>query len=411
MEIVRKSGGFPRTRLRSAGQDRKVRGTKTAVAALPDIVRAEGKDRIVFTDSLLPGHKFVVGATGSIGYYHQWTHFQDGKQFDKIGSYPSLTPEISRDIVMMRNVRIAQGLDPRVPYAGVPKLSEFIEDEIIPFFKKKYKKFATVKSQLRRWIKKYFKDELDKPLNEYTRKDIIKFVEWVAAQRSAESANRCKSTIAMIMNRAMDFEFIDRNPCHGIKRLREADSRDRIFTDGEYERYCKAVMRHIDHQHAKILFLLLLVPLRFDEVASMEWKNLAISTSTYTIPNPKNGTRRVIALNEPAMDLLRQMHAERDPKNPWVFPARSSKGHTVDIRHLHKKVLAEAGIEGFRTHDLRRSGASALLNDYDVNPLKLKEILGHKDMRSTLVYARLSAKSMAETSDLLAQKFNAAVTA
>jgi integrase len=398
-------------KLRSAGQHRKVRGTKTAVAALPEVVRAEGKVRIVFTDSLLQGHKFVVGATGSIGFFHQWTHHQNGKQLDKIGTHPSLTPEISREIIMKRNVLIAQGLDPRVPHAGIPKLSEFIEDEIIAFFRKKYKKLATVESQIRCWIKKYFKGDRDKPLNQYKRKDIVKFVEWVAAQRSAETANRCKSTLATIMHRAMDLEFIERNPCHGIKRLSEADSRDRIFSDSEFKRYCKVLMRHIGHLHAKILYVLVLIPLRFGEASTMAWRHLDFETSTYTIPNPKNGRRRVIAMNAPVLELLRQMNAERDPKNPWIFPAKSESGHVVNIRKKHKEILKEAQIDGFRTHDIRRSGASALLNDFDANPLKIRDILGHSDLRSTLVYARLSAKSMTETSDLLARKFNAAVTA
>jgi len=334
------------------------------------------------------------------------------KRFDKLGTWPSVSPDLGRELVMDRNAKIAQGLDPCVPYAMIPKLSEFIKDEIIESFKSKYKKFATVQSQLDCYVTEYFKGDRDKPLSEYTRKDIIKFIEWVAEQRSTVTANRCLALVSAIMNRAIDLEHIEINPCSKVKKFREPEGRTRIFTDSEFEAYCSALMNRIGHPHAKILILLVLLSLRFSEVASMRWENLSLSTASYTIPHPKNGRRRVIALNAPSLELLKQLHEARDPESPWIFPANSKPGHTVSVRSMHRKILEEAGMDKtFRVHDIRRSGASFLLNDFDANPLKLRDLLGHSDLRSTLVYARLSAKSMTETSDLLAQKFNAAVTA
>jgi integrase len=412
MEIVRKTGGFPRTRLRSAGQDRKVNFTKSSMPHLVEIVRDEGKGRIVFTDTRLPGHKAIVSETGVITFGHQWMHWQEGKSLDRIATWPSVSPELSRDIIMARNAKIAQLLDPNVPDTDdIPAISEFILSEIMSLFQERYKKSSTPLSQLNRWFLKYFKDERDKPLNKITRKDVIQFGEWVAVKRSKVTANRCRSLFSVIMNRAVDLEYIDRNPCHGVKKFREPESRTRIFTDAEFKRYCSVLMKHIGHKHAKILYLLVLLALRFEEVASMRWEHFDFEASTYTIPKikSKNGRSRPIALNAPALELVKSMHVDRDPKNPWVFPARSKSGHTTTVIKVQKKILTEAQIEGFRIHDIRRSGASALLNDYDANPLKIMEILGHSDMRSTMVYSRLSAKSMAETSDLLAHKFNAAV--
>ena len=71
MELKRK--GFPRTRLRHPGKDRKVKFTKSVMPQLVEIVRAEGKQRITFTDTMMPGLKAVVSETGSIVFYHQWT--------------------------------------------------------------------------------------------------------------------------------------------------------------------------------------------------------------------------------------------------------------------------------------------------------------------------------------------------
>ena len=143
----------------------------------------------------------------------------------------------------------------------------------------------------------------------------------------------------------------------------------------------------------------------------MQWSRIDLEKATYFIPTDlsKNRRARTIALNQPTIDLLTQMFEVRDPSNDWVFPANSRSGHTVDIRTQFQKLLAEAGITNFTIHDIRRSGSSALLNDFVAKPLKIMGILGHSDMRSTLVYSRLSAKSMMQVSDQLGQKFEEAI--
>ena len=71
MKLKRK--GFPRTRLRHPGEDRKVKFTKSVMLQLVEFVRESGKKRIVFTDAMMPGLKAHVSETGTVTYYHQWT--------------------------------------------------------------------------------------------------------------------------------------------------------------------------------------------------------------------------------------------------------------------------------------------------------------------------------------------------
>lgn len=417
MKIFNTGSGTPRIRLRDPGNDRKVKFSKTMMPQLVEIVRAEGKQRITFTDSMTPGFKAVVSITGTVVYYHQWTdRRKKQKRFDKLVASTAIDgvdPKRIRESVFPRVEKIAFGLDPNTPDFDMPTVSEFIESEL-EWLLKRYSKPATVKSQVKCWLLEHFKGEKDKHLNQLTRKDVIKFIEWVADKRSKVTACRCLSLLKVIMARAVDLQYIDRNPCQGVKKYREPDSRTRIFTDDEYVNCVKAVIRNIDHPHSKIIYLLLLIPLRFQEIAAMKWSRIELDKGTYFIPADlaKNRRARTIALNAPAIDLLTQMHSERDASNDWVFPAKSESGHTVSIRVQFEKILKEAGIDkkSFRIHDVRRSGASALLNDFDANPLKIMEILGHRSMASTMVYSRLSAKSMAATSDLLAQKFNKAVS-
>ncbi len=401
-------------RFKDRGGDNKCRIIKTVILKEFPELQETGRQRKMLSDVGLPGFKFDARISGFGTYYHQWTHWEDGRQLDKIGTYPGLSPDSAREIILKRIELIAQRIDPNGSDDEViPNIDDFINEEILPKLDEWYSRPATQRSQARKWLLRYFSGKRAKPLNRITRRDIVRFLEWVAENGSKTTATRCKSFLSVIMNRALGLEYVDRNVCLGVKGYREPESRTRIFSDDEYVRYAKTVVEHIEHQHAKILYLLLLIPLRFMEVAAMQWSRVDLERETYFIPADlsKNRRARTIALNQPAIELLTQMSSMRDPSVDWVFPAKSESGHTEDIRNQFKKILEVAGITDFRVHDIRRSGASALLNDFDANPMKIMEILGHRDMKSTLVYARLSAKSMAQTSGQLGQKFEEAVNA
>jgi len=409
-----KSDKIQTNQLRDPGKNRKVKFTKSMMSKLVEIVCAEGKQRIRFTDSMMPGLKAVVSETGSIFFYHLWTPStkeKKAKRFDKLGPWPGLSPEKARELMKARQEKIAFGQDPSVPDVDMPTISEFIASEL-EWLLKRYKKTATVKSQIKCWLLGYFVGGKDMPLDQLSRRDVIKFIEWVADKRSEVTANRCLSLLSVVLTRAQDLEYIERSPCNGVKGYPEPESRSRISSDDEYNRWVKSLIKNIDHLHSKILYILTLIPLRFQEVAAMQWSRIDLDNGTYFIPDSlsKNRRGRTIALNHPVVDLLTEMSSKRDPGVDWVFPASSVSGHVVNIRVQFKKILKEAGITDFRIHDCRRSGASALLNDFDANPLKIMQILNHRSMQSTMVYARLSAKSMVETSDLLAQKFTEAVS-
>jgi site-specific recombinase XerD len=96
--------------------------------------------------------------------------------------------------------------------------------------------------------------------------------------------------------------------------------------------------------------------------------------------------------------------------SPFLFPSDSAKGHLLEVRGTFARIIKEAGIDNFRGHDLRRTNASILIN----GGARLEDVrvaLGHADIRSTLIYARLSRDSMAKTSEIAAQKIGEVMSA
>ena len=74
------------------------------------------------------------------------------------------------------------------------------------------------------------------------------------------------------------------------------------------------------------------------------------------------------------------------------------KGERQRVEKSFAQVLALAGIEGFRFHDLRHTFASwYMMNGGDL--YELAKILGHSNIKMTERYAKLAKAHIARTGD------------
>jgi integrase len=73
----------------------------------------------------------------------------------------------------------------------------------------------------------------------------------------------------------------------------------------------------------------------------------------------------------------------------YVFPGKMGRG-LVDIKKRFHRGMRDAGIDGFRFHDLRHTVASYLVMA-GVDLVSVKAFLGHADLKMTLRYAHLAA--------------------
>jgi site-specific recombinase XerD len=88
------------------------------------------------------------------------------------------------------------------------------------------------------------------------------------------------------------------------------------------------------------------------------------------------------------------MREKKTSSSPYLFPSDSKQGHLLEVRKTFASILEEAKITGVRLHDLRRTHASMLINS-GASIFDVKTILGHEDIRSTQIYARLATSSLA----------------
>ena len=85
-------------------------------------------------------------------------------------------------------------------------------------------------------------------------------------------------------------------------------------------------------------------------------------------------------------------HRTRAKNDELVFPSFDNDGNVValrDVKTAFQQALTDAGISEFRFHDLRHTFASHYIMNAG-NLYTLSKILGHRDVKMTQRYAKLS---------------------
>lgn len=81
-----------------------------------------------------------------------------------------------------------------------------------------------------------------------------------------------------------------------------------------------------------------------------------------------------------------------------MFPTRSASGHLTEPKTAWKRIIERAGLEDIRMHDLRRTLGSWQAIAGTSLPI-IGRSLGHKSLKATQVYSRLTMQPVIESVD------------
>lgn len=385
---------------------RKVKFTERKVQELLGKPPKKGESAIEWTDLSEDNLKLCVYPSGR-ATWRQRGILNGKKIFITIAPVNVMTLVKVREEVRKNKELLLRGVNPKeqVRVEASPTLAKFIEEDFLAYARKKYKSIKDVMSRLNG---KIIPQLGHYRLADIRKVDVVRYHELLQDEISSITANRTLSLLSSILKRAVDLELIDRNPASGVKKFYEGESRDRFLSDEELKRFFIALRKRLHTPQGQAIFLLISLGLRRGELLSCRWESVNLESRQLYIPDPKNRKPRYVAINSQAYDLLVKMQENRTP-SPFLFPSNSAKGHLLEIRRTLSRVFNDAGLKGVRGHDLRRTNASILLNG-GASLAEVKESMGHSDIRSTLVYAKLSTASMAKTGEIAARKIEEAMS-
>ena len=255
----------------------------------------------------------------------------------------------------------------------------------------------------------------NKKLNEITPADIIQWQKIIQENKFSKTYERMiQNQINALFNHAQRIYNLKENPCKKVKRMGKSDA-DKLdfWIKEEYDRFISGVDRKSeDYLMFEILFwtgiregeLLSLTIADFDMT-----NNLLHINKTYhridgkdviSTPKTDNSVRTIIIpnfLKEEVQEYISYHYGF--PENERLFP--------IVARTLQKRMKRyekKTGVKPIRVHDLRHSHVAYLINQ-GVEPLIIKERLGHKNIQITLnTYGHLYPSRQKEVAALLDEK-------
>jgi integrase len=163
------------------------------------------------------------------------------------------------------------------------------------------------------------------------------------------------------------------NPAHRIEKA-AAKAKDRVLSADEL-RALGAVLesRAADHPSAvAALRLIALTGLRREEACGLRWREIDELGQCLRLESTKTG-RSVRPIGKPAVDLLGKL-PRRDGVE-FVFP-RADGNASADMKKALGRLFDAAGLSDARSHDLRRTFASAAA-DLGYGDATIAELIGH----------------------------------
>lgn len=254
----------------------------------------------------------------------------------------------------------------------------------------------------------------ERKMNEITPAEIIQWQNTVHDKRLSKTYERMlQNQLNALFNHAERIYNLQKNPCKKVRRMGKADA-DRLdfWTKAEYDEFIASVDESDSHMMFEILFwtgiregeLLALTPADID----LE-NNLLHITKTYqrmdgndvvTVPKTDTSVRTITIpnfLKEEIKEYIVQHYGMPEDERLFPIVART-------LQKRMKKYIRLAGVKEIRVHALRHSHVAYLIKQ-GVQPLIIKERLGHKDIKITLnTYGHLYPSQQKEVADMLDKK-------
>ncbi len=186
-----------------------------------------------------------------------------------------------------------------------------------------------------------------------------------------------------MLNRAVEWDLLDKSPMERLKFLPENNARLQYLSMEECNKLLEACIA--PHMQAMVT-MALHTGMRRGEILNLEWQDIDSASGSILIRDSKNGQPRHVPMDSTVRDLLSDYIPT--PGSSHVFPGASG-GRLTTVQKAFRAARIRAGMPGLHFHDLRHTFASHwVMSGGDL--YVLKDILGHKSILMTQRYAHLS---------------------
>jgi len=205
-------------------------------------------------------------------------------------------------------------------------------------------------------------------------------------------------TLKAVFNIAKDWNYIESNPFLKVKLPRRQKNEVVTVRRSEVDKIVKAVNNEILQRAYIFAFL---TGVRAGELTALKWSDVNLSDKYLTIGGngfiTKSKRNRKVPLSKAVVRILTELKPKIVKLDGYVFCKSNGYPYSTDyLSKQFKKAVREVGLdEKIHLHTLR-AGYATHLAESGVSLQQIKELLGHKDYKTTLRYASVSLDTLRE---------------
>jgi len=177
-------------------------------------------------------------------------------------------------------------------------------------------------------------------------------------------------------------------------------ARERFMDAQEVQRFMDGLSQ-LPAKPQACLLVLLLTGCRMGEALKMRWMDIDQTTRLWRKGRTKNGSSHVVPLPHQVMETLSCLPRQSE----WVFPGNDGNHwSSASMSKIWLRVRQQWNLGDVRIHDLRRTAASYLAISGENLPT-IQNVLNHRSLTPTAIYARLNTKAVDRALQAQADRF------
>ena len=242
-----------------------------------------------------------------------------------------------------------------------------------------------------------------------TKLDILQYLNYVAAERnnSAKTRHRKLASIRLFFRcMSRDLGLIDSDPAKDVDYPKMPDHLPKFLTLDESINLLEN-MNTDDPFYLRdycIVTLFINCGMRLSELVGLNMQDVNIDERSMRLLG-KGNKERIIHINDACADAIvsylpTRKLSDKEP-NALFLSKQGSRLCNRRVEQIVDNALRDSNLDhrGFSTHKLRHTAATLMYQHGNVDPLMLKEILGHKSISTTEIYTHISNEGLKQAMD------------
>lgn len=200
------------------------------------------------------------------------------------------------------------------------------------------------------------------------------------------SVNRYIAVLKHMFTMAYDWDMIGEHIYRQVKKVKQLpvdNMRLRYLPEDE----CFILIESCEEHLKPIVITALNTGMRKGEILNLKWHNVKLINDIIQAENTKNNESRQLPINDTLRNILSKLPRRLDVEYVFYNP-QTVKPYT-DLKKSFALACKNAKLHDVTFHTLRHTFASHLVME-GIDLVRVKELMGHKDIKMTLRYAHLA---------------------